>query len=391
MTTTEPTRLRGSVVALFALVTGIAAGTLYFGQPLVEQFRQDLSISEGAATLVISLTQVGYVAGLVLVVPLGDRVDRRRILALLLLALTLVQIGVALSPTIVVLDVAVVLLGITACVAQLTVATAAGMAPEDSRGKVVGTVMSGLLLGILLARTVSGALAELGGWRTPYFVGAGLVAVTGALVLVVVPSSTPRREGSYLALIRSLGTLFAREPVLRLRAALGAALFAAFSALWTPLGFLLSGAPYGYSTAVIGLFGLIGAAGAITASVVGRLTDRLSPTLLTRVTAAGLLVSWLPLWFGRSSLWVLILGVVLLDLATAGLHITNQSQVYRLDPAARSRLTAAYMSTYFLGGVIGSTAAGLAWTAAGWTGVSIVGAACGLVAVVLSWAAMRTR
>ncbi|MTD15759.1 MFS transporter [Nakamurella sp. YIM 132087] len=392
--TTTPTRttaLRGPVVLLFAVVTAVAAGTLYFGQPLVEEIRADLGVSEQAVSITIALTQIGYVVGLLLLVPLGDRVDRRKALGVLLGLLALAQVGVALAPSLVLLDIAVVLVGLTACVAQLTVATAANMAPEQTRGRVVGTVMSGLLLGILLARTVAGWIGEWGGWRAVYFVGAGLVLVTGAAALRVVPRSKPLVTGSYRALLASIGALVRDLPVLRVRAALGFALFGGFSVLWTPLGFLLSAEPYGYSTAVIGSFGLIGAGGAAAAMVAGRITDRFGPVVLTLVTTTVLVLAWAPLLLGGTHLWALIVGILVLDLAAMGLHITNQSEIYALDPAARSRLTAAYMATYFLGGVVGSAVAGLAWTHGGWGAVCAVGAGFGVLAVLLGLLAVRMR
>jgi len=276
--------------------------------------------------------------------------------------------------------------------AQITVALAASLAPEAERGRVVGTVMSGLLLGILLARTAAGYLADFGGWRTPYVVGALAMAALAALMAAKLPAEPLRPALRYRSLVVSTFTILAQEPLLRLRCAFGALAFAGFSALWTPLAFLLSGPPYHYSTGTIGLFGLLGVAGATTASVAGRVADRGRAGLFSGITCAALLVAWVPLSLGKTSLAALVAGVVLLDFATQGLHITNQSVIYKLRPEARSRITSAYMSIYFVGGLIGSVGSTDAYASGGWGAVSLLGTTFGAVAIAIwVWSSRATR
>jgi predicted MFS family arabinose efflux permease len=283
-----------------------------------------------------------------------------------------------------------VAVGILSVAAQVTVAFTASLASDAERGRTVGTVMSGLLLGILLARTAAGYLADLGGWRTPFWVAAVVMAVLAAVLWWTLPDDPDRSQVGYLRLIATVPTLLREEPVILVRSLYGAAAFGAFNALWTPLAFLLSGAPYHYSTSTIGLFGLFGVVGALTASLAGRWTDRGGAAAMTAITAVMLLVTWAPVALGRRSLAALIAGVILLDFAVQGLHITNQSLIYRLRPEARSRITSAYMALYFTGGVVGSVVAATAYSAGGWQASSAVGAAFGLMAVLL-WIGTAVR
>ncbi|ETH34110.1 transporter, major facilitator family protein, partial [Bordetella pertussis H897] len=237
--------------------------------------------------------------------------------------------------------------------AQVLVPFAATLAEPHERGKVVGAVMSGLLLGILLARTIAGALADLGSWRTVYWVAAILMLLMSMALWRVLPRSVNPTRLSYPRLLASIVQLYAQEPLLRARSVLGALLFAAFSMLWTPLTFLLSGPNYGYSNTTIGLFGLAGAIGAYGANRFGRLNDRGQGNRSTRQGLL-LLASWPLLAWGAHHVAPLLAGVLALDLAIQAVHVTNQSAIYRLRPEARSRLTAGYMTSYFLGGAAGS-------------------------------------
>lgn len=384
----EPTgRISRPLVLLLAVATGLSVANLYYIQPLLDEVRHDLGAGSGVAGLIVTACQLGYLAGIVLLVPLGDLLERRRLLAGLMAAAGVGQAVVALSWSVEVLFVAVVAVGVLSVTGQMIVAHTASLAAEEERGRVVGTVMSGLLLGILLARTVAGYLAELGGWRTVFWVAAAvMLALAAAIYSALEPYQQDQRLG-YGALLRSLATLVGEEPVLRRRALLGAAGFGAFSVFWTPLAFLLSGRPFHYSAGTIGLFGLAGLAGAAAASLAGRVADAGRARLATGVTAVLMLGAWLAIGLGgvsgalAATGW-LVLGALVLDFAVQGLHITNQSEIYRLNPAARSRLTSTYMAANFAGGVIGSALASFCWPRWGWTGISVLGAAFGLVAVV---------
>lgn len=371
-----------------AAATGLSVASNYYAQPLLPLIGHDLHLSTGTAGLLVTVTQLGYAAGLVFLLPLGDLLERRRLTVVLSLLLAVGLLVIAISPTAPVLFTAAVAVGALSVLAQILVPLAATLADEDSRGRVVGTVMSGLLLGILLARTIAGALAATGTWRVIYAVAAALVvgqAVALRRVLPLAPTST--RLG-YAALLRSVWHLIRTERVLQLRSALGALSFGAFSVLWTSMAFLLAGPPYHYGVAVIGLFGLVGAAGALAASSAGRLADRGLGNAVTLGSTLLLAACWLPIWVGRSSVAGLIVGVVVLDLAVQGVHITNQSEIFRLAPDVRSRVNSAYMTSYFAGGAGGSAASAFAYSAWGWSGVCVVGAAFGATAA-LVWAASR--
>ena len=384
-----PARLRRAVVLTMAAATGLSVASNYYAQPLLPLIRHDFHLSAGTAGLLVTVTQLGYAAGLVLLLPLGDLLERRRLTVVLSLLLAVGLLVVAVAPSAPVLFTAAVGVGALSVLAQILVPLAATLADDSSRGRVVGTVMSGLLLGILLARTVAGALAATGTWRAIYAVAAVLVvgqAVALHRVLPLAPSATRLR---YAALLRSVPRLMRDEPVLRLRSALGALSFGTFSVLWTSMAFLLAAPPYNYGVAVIGLFGLVGAAGALAASTAGRLADRGRGGTVTLVSTLLLALCWLPIWAGRSAVAGLLVGIVVLDLAVQGVHITNQSEIFRLAPEVRSRVNSAYMTSYFAGGAAGSAASAFAYSAWGWSGVCAVGAAFG-AASALVWLVRRS-
>ncbi len=371
---------------LLSVAVGLCVASNYYAQPLLDTIARTLQLSSSSAALVVTVAQVGYALGLVLVLPLGDLVERRRLICALTLATAASLALTALSTNAALLLTGTALTGLLSVSAQVLVPFAADLAAPHQRGRIVGTVMSGLVLGMLLARTVSGALATLGGWRTVY----GVAAVAMVVLTAALRRALPRHQGSaglrYPDLLRSTARLLADEPVLRARAALGLLAFACFSVLWTSLAFLLSGPGYGWSDGEIGLLGLAGAAGAVAAQAGGRLADRGRTTLTTGVSALLLLVSWGALLLGAHSLAALLAGIVLLDLAHQGVHISNQSLIYALRPEARGRLTSAYMTLYFAGGAVGSALAGAAHARAGWGGVCVLGAGLALALCVV-WAA----
>lgn len=377
-------RMDRNLVLLLTVATGVAVASSYYIQPLLPEVRQTFHVGSGAAGLIVTVGQIAYAAGLVFLLPLGDLVERRRLVVGLSALTVLGLVGMAVSPAIGALYVAVAVVGSTSVVAQILVAFAASLAGDTERGRVVGTIMSGLLIGILLARTVAGYLAALLGWRGVFYVAAGLVAVQAAVLW----RSLPRYRGSvdlaYGKVLASVARIFAEQPVLRRRAVYGALSFGAFSVLWTSLAFLLAGAPYHYGSVLIGLFGLIGATGAAMALVAGRLADRGLQAAVTLASSVATAVAFGLLWLGAHDLAVLVVAIVLLDLGCQGLHITNQSEIYRLLPNARSRVNAAYMTSYFFGGTLGSVGSALCYATYGWGGVCVLGAAFGVVALGLA-------
>lgn len=368
---------------VLATACGLAVANLYYAQPILASLAHSLATTPPRAATVITLAQAGYAVGLIFVVPLGDLAERRRLVVGVLMLSAVAAAGTALAPSIGVLDLTVCILGLTSVVAQILVPLAADLSGERVRGQVVGTVMTGLLLGILLARTVAGALAQVAGWRSVFWLTCGLMAGLVVLLRTVLPVSRPRATVAYPRLLGSVIGIFVSEPELRRRGAYGALVFASFSVYWTVAAFKLSGPPYHFSNLVIGLFGLAGAAGAACASVAGRLADRGHSAAATGVFLAATCIAFVFLFVGGSHLWAMVLGVVVLDLGVQGTQVTNQSIIYRLRDDARSRLNTAYMVCFFVGGSVGSAVAGVVWTDAGWAGVCALGAAAGVTGLVL--------
>lgn len=373
------------LVLLLALACGAAAANLYYAQPLLPTLAEAFGVSNATAGLLITISQLGYVLGLALVVPLGDLHERRRLITLAMLLTAAGMAVAATAPAFVVFGAAVAVVGVSSVVAQIIVPMSSSLSAEHERGSVVGTVMSGLLIGILLARTVSGVIAAALGWRVVFWFAAAVMVALAATLRRTLPRIPPTAEISYGGLLRSVVSLIREEPVLRQRMVVGALDFGCFSVLWTSLAFLLSGAPYHYGNAVIGLFGLVGVAGALAASAAGRLADRGHNGRVTTASILVMLASWGIMALGSSSVIALIAGIALLDLGVQGLHISNQSAIYSLRPEARSRLTTAYMVAYFLGGAALSAITSALYASAGWGGVCILGAVTALLALAV-WA-----
>jgi len=377
------------LVLLLALATGAAAANLYYAQPLLDTLAHDFGVSKGTGGLLVTVSQIGYGLGLAFVVPLGDLHERRRLITGTLLITTTALVVVAVSPSFVVFAAAIAIVGLSSVVAQVIVPMVSTLAADNERGRIVGTVMSGLLIGILLARTVSGLIAGLVGWRAVFWLAAVLMLVLCATLRRALPRIAPTTTTPYLGLLRSVLSLVASEPVLRQRMVLGALAFGCFSTLWTPLSYLLAGPPYHYGNATIGLFGLVGVAGAGAATLAGRLADRGRVKHTTTATVLIVLVSWAILAAGRHSLAALIIGIAVLDLGVQGLHISNQNAIYALVPEARSRLTTAYMVAYFLGGALFSALASAIYANDGWAGDCVLGALIAGAALIV-WAASES-
>jgi predicted MFS family arabinose efflux permease len=380
-----------SMTLLLACATGAVVANLYYAQPLLHTIARQFGVREAAAGLVVTASQLGYAAGLILLAPVGDVVSRRGLVPIVLLASTAALSAMALAPGLPVLIGAAGAVGVTSVVVQILVPLAAELAPDAERGRVVGRVMSGLLVGILLSRTVAGLVAAGIGWRGLYGLAAGLSVVLAVVLRRALPADGPRPGLSYGALLRSIGTLARQEPRLVRHAAYGALGFAAFSTFWTTAAFLLSGPRYGYSDATIGLFGLVGAAGALTASAAGRLADVGRGRVASLAFGGAITLSFLLLAAGSRSLAALIAGIIVLDVAVQGLHVLNISEVYRLAPQARSRANSLYMTIYFVGGATGSAASTALYETGGWSGVVAFGAATGVGIVVLWLATWRRR
>ena len=372
------------LVVLIAVATGAVVANLYYAQPVLHQVSKAFSSSPGPTSSIITATQVGYAAGLLLIVPLGDLHARRGLVTRLFAVAAVSCVACALAPNLWSFALASLAVGASSVAGQVMIPFAADLAPEERRGRVVARIMTGLLMGILLARTVSGLVAQVAGWRAIYWLSA-LLMVGFALVLWrALPAEGPRPHRTYPSLVGSSLKLLVTEPVLRRRAWHGACAFAAFSVLWTTLAFLLSGHPYDYSNAVIGLFGLVGAAGIAAANLAGKLADSARAGATTVVAGVLLAGSFALLWAGRSTLAAIVAGIVVLDIGTQGMQITNQAVIYALRPDMRSRINSAYMVCYFIGGAVGSLAAGAVYGSDGWGGVCLLGAGFGALTLVMS-------
>ncbi len=371
------------LVVLFAVACGASVANLYYAQPLLDRIADEFDVSPGVAGLLVTASQIGYGLGLVTVVPLGDRIARHRLVGPLMAACTLALLGAAAAPGLPVLLLALIGVGLTAVVAQVLVPLAGGLAAEHERGQVVGTIMSGLLIGILVARTFSGLLAAAAGWRAVYITAAVLSATLGIVLHRAVPRLPPSDPAlSYRALMRSLWPLVRDEHVLRRRMIYGSIGMAGFTIVWTSLAFLMA-EDYGKGEAETGLLGLAGLFGAAAAQGAGRFADRGWAHRATGGFALAVAGGWGLLWWGGESIAALIAGLVLLDLGMQGQHITNQSILYALRPEARSRLTTLYMGTLFAVGALASATSGIAWSHGGWDAVCLLGGALALLGLVV--------
>lgn len=377
--------LSPALILLMSVATGLAVASNYYAQPLLDTIARAFDLSASSAGFIVTAAQLGYAAGLLFLVPLGDMFERR----MLIVSMTLLAAGgmliTASSQSLTMMIIGTALTGLFSVVAQILVPLAATLASPEKRGKVVGTIMSGLLLGILLARTVAGLLASLGGWRTVYWVASVLMVIMALALWRGLPKVKQENHLNYPQLLASVFSLFTQDKLLRTRALLGCLTFATFSILWTSMAFLLAAPPFNYSEGVIGLFGLAGAAGALGARPAGGLADKGKSHMTTSAGLVLLLLSWAAIWYGHVSVLALIVGILVLDLTVQGVHITNQTVIYRVKPDARNRLTAGYMTSYFIGGAAGSLISASAWQHAGWTGVCAIGAIVAAINLLVWW------
>ncbi|WP_194208140.1 MFS transporter [Superficieibacter sp. 1612_C1] len=377
--------LSPTLIVLMSVATGLAVASNYYPQPLLDTIARAFSLTPGQAGFIVTVAQLGYAAGLLFLVPLGDMFERRKLIVSMTLLSAIGLLVTASSQSLAVMLLGTALTGLFSVVAQILVPLAATLATPEKRGKVVGTIMSGLLLGILLARTVAGLLADLGGWRTVYWVAAVLMTLMALALWRGLPKIKQENHLNYPQILGSVFTLFLHNKLLRTRAILGCLTFANFSILWTSMAFLLASPPFNYSESMIGLFGLAGAAGALGARPAGGLADKGKAHLTTTVGLLLLLLSWIAIWFGHASVLALIIGILVLDLTVQGVHITNQTVIYRVQPDARNRLTAGYMTSYFIGGAAGSLISAAAWQHAGWAGVCGAGAIIAVLNLLAWW------
>lgn len=366
--------LKPWVIFLFSLTCALTVANVYSAQPLLGSISLDLQVPAGIIGSVVTATQVGYAAGLIFLVPLGDRVKRKTLVVTLLLLSMLALIVAGLAPNFVTLLCAVLFIGLMAVVVQLVVAWAAILALPQRRGKVVGTVTSGIVLGILLARFISGSIADIAGWRAVYLSAAFLMLLIACVVAKGVPATTPPQASpsSYLSLLASAFRLFMTEPQLRKGGVFALLIFAAFSMLWTAMVMPLSALALSHTQ--IGMFGLAGVAGALAATKAGAWADRGWGQRATGLALALLLLSWLPIAYTETSLVWLVVGIIMLDFAVQTVHVINQSTLIAARPEAASRLVGAYMCFYSIGSATGAIVATQLYACFGWQAVCLAGA-----------------
>ncbi|WP_338202394.1 MFS transporter [Candidatus Nephthysia bennettiae] len=349
--------ITGRLTFLFAVAGGAAVGNLYWAQPLLDFIAHDLHTSPAAAGLLVTATQIGYAAGILLIVPLGDVLNRRRLIPVMMLCSAAALVMCALAPSMAALLIALTTVGLTTVAGQLLTPLAGDLADEARRGRVVGTVVSGILIGILVSRTISGLVAGAAGWRAIYVVAAVAAVVFAILLYRTIPPLAPKTRMAYPALIASVAGVVLRERTARWTLVLSATGFVAFTMFWTSLTFLLSAPPFSYPVSVIGLFGLAGLAGAIAAQRTGRLHDRGWSLPVTGAAWAVVLATFVVAAFAGRSVLLLLIVIVVLDIALQALGILNQLRVFAVSHEARSRLNTAYVTCNFIGGAIGSAAA----------------------------------
>jgi predicted MFS family arabinose efflux permease len=376
-------------VWFMAASTGVIVANVYYIQPLLADIAHTFGLSVTKAGFIAMLTQVGTSLGMLLFVPLGDTKERRSLITILLISAAISLAFVATARNAVWLAAACFVVGAMGSSVHLFLPFAAHLAAPEERGRVVGTVFSGILLGILLARTFSGIVGAHLGWRAVYGIAAVLILCIAILVQFMLPRSQPAVELPYLALLRSTVHLIRTYPQLRESAFLGASLFCCFSAFWTTLVFLLETPPYHYGGQAAGLFGLVGAAGAAGAPLVGRFSDKHGPRFAVGAALLTVLVSYVVLWGTGKTLAGLIVGVLLMDVGVQAGHVANQTRIYSLAPDARSRLNMFYMVCYFAGGAAGSFLGAYAWRLRGWSGVCEFCLAVMLIALVKFAAARK--
>ncbi|MFB6454626.1 MFS transporter [Chitinophaga sp. Hz27] len=370
-------------ITVMALCTGLIVANIYYSQPLLVLMSDEFGVSETNAGQVTFFTQVGYALGLLFCVPLGDMLEKKRQIILMTSAATIALALSAMSQNITMLKITGLLIGFTSVVPQLILPLAAALSSDQNRGRVIGVVMSGLLIGILLSRTLSGIVGNQLGWRGMFWIATGISVLLVILMLFTFPKSEPTFKGTYGDLMKSLITLTKEQPVLREASAINACSFAMFGLFWTTIVFLLSDAPYHYKSDKIGLMGLAAAAGALGAPLVGRIADKKNPRIAIGYGIIFLFIGYFLFFFFKTEIIGIVVGIIAIDLGLQSIHVSNQTRVYALNPSARNRLNTVFMTTSFIGTAIGSGIGLSVWRIGQWTGVCIAGTALITIALII--------
>jgi predicted MFS family arabinose efflux permease len=382
ISTKEKPHLKNSTLWVMTVATGLVVANLYYNQPLLGDIANTYHVSSGRAGQVSMITQIGYAVGMLLIAPLADMFKRKRLMIIDFAFVIVALLVAGSSSNINILLISSFFVGVFSLIPQLLVPMAAHLAKPTERGKKIGVVMSGLLIGILLSRTFSGFIGAHFGWRAVFYMAAGLMVIMWALIFFMLPEVEPDYTGTYKDLMKSLIHLVKNEPQLRMAAIRGALCFACFSAFWTTLTFLLK-QNFNQGSDVAGLFGLVGAFGAIAAGLMGRLSDKMDAYKLSTFTLLLILISFVVFIFSGHSIAGLIIGVILLDMGVQATHISNQAIIFALHPNARNRINTIYMVTYFVGGAIGAYVASLVYNGYQWQGVCVIGLILSIIALLM--------
>ncbi|MBC9914328.1 MFS transporter [Chitinophaga varians] len=378
-------------IMIMALCTGLIVANIYYSQPLLVLMSQEFGVSESNAGQVTFFTQVGYALGLLFCVPLGDKLERKgQIIAMTTTAVAALA-AAGFSQNILMLKITGLLIGFTSVVPQLILPLAAHLTDAANRGKVIGTIMSGLLVGILLSRTLSGVVGHHWGWRAMFFIAAGISALLVVIMIFTFPQSRPQFTGSYGDLMKSLLTLAKEQPMLREASAINACCFAMFGMFWTTVVFLLSEKPFLYTSEQIGLMGLAAAAGALGAPLIGRIADKKNPRIAIGYGIIFLLAGYAMFYVFQANIIGIIIGIIAIDLGLQGIHVSNQTRIYALLPEARNRLNTVFMTTSFIGTSIGSGLGLWVWSVGKWNGVCLAGTLLILTALVIYLATYKKK
>ena len=377
-------RIDNGLLAILAVAAGLTVANNYYNQAMLGLLAHQFALSAGAVSALPVVTQLGNVAGILFLAPLGDRLERRFLILATMAALVVALVAAALAPGFLWLVIAGIGIGLFATVTQQIVPLAVHLASPQERGRVLGIVTGGILIGILLARTVSGIISDLWGWQAVFSAAAGLMLVTGAALAWRLPRLEPVTDLSYARLLGSLWTLVRTHSILRQAIVVQALIFAAFIGFWSTLALAFDAAPYHFGATAVGLMALVGVAGALAASLAGRFADRRGPGVIVSIGAGLVVAAFAILGLFQGSLAAMIVAVLILDLAVQSSQVANQARIHALDPTARSRLNTIFMATMILGGACGSGLAGLAYSAWGWSGTCLFGAASAATALLLS-------
>lgn len=358
---------------IMTISSGLIVANNYYNQPLLSLMAKDFDVSESSISNSAMLTQMGFAAGLLFIVPMGDMLKRKKMILVDMLFVILALFGMAYSPSAGWVYPMSFLIGFTSVIPQILVPMAAELSVPEKKSAAVGMVMSGLLIGILLSRVVSGFVGAYIGWREMYWI-AGLMMVLMLLVLwKTLPEISPVYKGNYKGLMRSVLYFARTEPVLQLASFRGATAFATFSVFWTTLVFHMEETPFHAGADIVGLFGLVGASGAFAAVFIGGISHRVNRFRIILYSILLILAGWLFFYVEGNTYWGLIVGVILLDFGLQALHVMNQSAIFSIREDANNRINTVYMTSYFIGGALGTFIAAHAWQYKGWTGVVIVG------------------